>query len=134
MTPPKTFVYGTFRWPTRRIGLPPPPSYLRPGAPDIAIEVLREFGATELRGKLYVRQMSSSWVPAQIDYIRSTPWYQFFEKNQKHVVFDMDGSGPWEVLYFRNESDETGTYVAVALRYMAEVPVWVQGQRKREAS
>jgi hypothetical protein len=31
--------------------------------------------------------------------------------------FDMEGSGHWTVLHFRTESDETGIYVAVALRY-----------------
>jgi len=40
----------------------------------------------------------------------------------------MEGSGYWEVVNFRNESDETGPYVAVALKYVPQnsVPKWVQ--------
>jgi hypothetical protein len=134
MTPQKTFIYGTFRWPAKgmvplaRIGQ----SY-QPYQPDAAIEVLREFGATELRGKLYARPINnSSWTVVQMDFVRNSPWYKFYEQKSKMVLFDVEGSAPWEILYFRNESDETGTYVAVALRYLSETPVWVQGQRKRE--
>lgn len=133
MTPQNTFVYGTFRWPLTgilpfvRIG-----SKERPRESDYAIEVLREFSASELRGKLYFRPLNSNWVPVTIDKLRSTVWYKIYEQRQKDFVFDMEGSGPWEILYFRNESDETGTYLALALRHLPEPPAWVLTQRKRE--
>lgn len=125
-----TFVYGIFRWPWSN-RLPPPPA-LRPGEPESAIEILREFdGGLALRGKLYRRASTPSWVPAQMDAVLQSPWYPFFAKNPKHVVFDMEGSGAWEILYFRSESDESGVYAAVGLRLSSTVPSWVHFQRKR---
>jgi len=138
MSPQKTFVYGIIRWPTKGrtpLGLPPPPRAGDTPQADIAVEVLREFGATELRGKLYARPVNNStWFAMPPDFIKAAPWYKFFQEKPKQVVFDMEGSGPWEILYFRNESDETGTYVAIALRLLAESPPWVQFQRRQEVS
>ena len=131
--PQRPFVYGIFRWPGRnRLRLPPPPLQ-RPGEPENAIEVLREFDSgLALRGKLYLRAGSPSWVPAQMDAVLQSPWYPTFEKNPKHVVFDMEGSGVWEILYFRNESDEGGVYAAIGLRHSPTIPAWVHFQRKQQ--
>ncbi len=133
----RPFAYGTFRWPgkggsTSR-GLPPPPS-LRPGEPDIALEILREFGATELIGKIHVRQLGGAWIPAQWDLLRSSVAYQNYFRRRQHFFFDMVGSGLWEVLHFRAESEETGPYVAVALRYHSKTYPWVALQREQERS
>jgi len=135
----RPFVYGKFRSP-RSIPNPrlvPPPQYLPgvPGEPDVAIEVLREFGASELIGKIYVRTFGATpWIPAQWDLIQSTAWYQEYLLVRQHFLFDMVGSGTWEIVYFRTETDETGPYVAVALRYQPKTPNWVVQQRQRELS
>jgi hypothetical protein len=129
--PQKTFVYGTFRWPVKGKGLLPPlPS--RPGEPDIAMEILREFSAEEFVAKLYTRPLFGSWEPMKPDQLRFSHWYEWFGKIPQHFVFDMQDSGPWEVLHFRGESDETGPYVAVALRHMKNPATWIAAQRKQE--
>jgi hypothetical protein len=133
----KTFVYGTFRWPTRgKIGasLPPPPGIplMTTGPRDTALEILREFNTSELVGKIYFQVPNQPWVPARPDLVAYAPWYVHFARFHAHTYFDMDGSGLWEVLHFRNESDETGLYVAVALRYVGKTFPWVDQQRERE--
>jgi hypothetical protein len=47
-------------------------------------------------------------------------WYKRFLRDRRGLYFDMQGSGRWEVLHFRNESDESGPYVAVAARFSQE--------------
>lgn len=130
----QTFVYGTFLWPARprESGAFYALSGRQPGEPDVAIEILREFGASEFIGKLYTKQITNSWTTAPITQIQQTPWYLAFEKMPQMFVFDMQGSGPWEVLHFRAESDESGGYVAVALRQFdkGKAPAWVKTVRK----
>lgn len=135
----RPFVYGKFRSPRPSVGLVPPPHpYLPgvPGEPDIALEVLREFGASDLIGKIYVRTFGATpWVPAQWDLVQSTTWYQdYLRLHGQHFFFDMAGSGTWQVVHFRTETDETGPYVAVALQYQPKTPAWVVQQRERERS
>jgi hypothetical protein len=127
----RPFVYGTFRWPAKggTLGRLPPPPNTQPGA-DIAVEILREFGPNELIGKVYVRPFSGPWTPAQWD--RVGDWYPAYQRFPKAFVFDMAGSGVWDVLHFRSESDETGPYVAVALRYAPTVSPWIAKQREQE--
>ncbi len=114
-----TFVYGHFVWPTRRRQVPP-----RPGSEDIAVEILREYSSTELVGKLYERPDFSEWEPIAPVSVLSKPWYKWFLEapgsTSRHLYFAMEGSGYWEVVNFRNESDEMGPYVAVALKYVAQ--------------
>lgn len=118
--PHKTFVYGRFLWPEAVFkGLPPPPT--RSG-PDIAIEILREFGTSEMMGKIYSRVLADTWQPLEPNTARGWGWYVYFSRTQKQVFFDMEGSGLWEVRHFRNESDENGPYVAVALRFFTSPP------------
>jgi hypothetical protein len=133
----RPFAYGTFRWPTKgrvaSLGVRPPPPYPRPGEPDIALEILREFSVTEFIGKVYIRPPTAgAWTPAQWDRVQSSDWFQSFERFRGRYVFDMAGSGPWEVLHFRTETDETGPYIAVALRYASKPLGWVVAQRAQE--
>jgi hypothetical protein len=93
------------------------------------VEVLREFGATELRGKVYSRAVNL-WSPIQLDHVRNLDWYGAFEKSPKQFVFDMQYSGAWEVLYFRAESDEFGLYLSVAMKLLPDVPAWLAFRRK----
>ena len=105
----KRFVYGFIHG----VGELTPP----PGSPaEFAIEIVHEPSANQLVGKLYQRNLVINWVPVNAGKLETYPWYkQFQEKRQ--LQFDMDGSGAWDVLHFRVESDETGPYVAVALQY-----------------
>ena len=112
VVPNRPFVYGNFSWPGGKKTLAPPPGFRM-----FAIEILREYSPSEFLGKIYVN--GPPWVPLAQSNASKFPWYSFFSKVPKFVYFDMEGSGKWEILHFRNESDETGPYVAVALRYVS---------------
>jgi len=131
----KTFIYGTFLWPTRtRQPFSGIREFLgsRRKQPDFAAEILREFGPSELVGKLY-EQSGSDWIPAQWYVFSVSPWFDAYHKFRKYFFFDMQGSGAWNVLHFRNESDASGPYVAVAMKYNDEEPTWIQGVRQQLA-
>jgi hypothetical protein len=130
---PRTFVYGTFLWVGMSTkGLPRLPSSRIPPPPEpyktddqMAVEILREFGASELVGRLYSRIVGGEWLPVQPSMVLLFPWYETFTQRPSHVVFDLEASGPWEVLFVRRESDEQGVYIAVALRRFEKAPAWV---------
>ncbi|SRR6266566_357702 len=128
----QTFVYGNFLWLGMRNRAGGFYGEVQTGEPDVAVEILREFGASEFVGKLYLKP-SGSWTIARIAQIREMPWYRVFEDAPQMLVFDMQGSGAWEVLHFRTESDEFGGYFAIALRQFAKgkVPHWVKTARVR---
>lgn len=136
MPPSQTFFYGRFRWvfqqlkvETRKFGSPPLPS-AGSNEPDIAIEIITEYGSTELRGKLHSRNPGGNWTLIQPSMALKTDWYLAFQRSPKLFVFDMQGTGTWEVLFFRTESDSNGVYFAVALRLQPEAPPWVAKMRK----
>lgn len=115
VTPEKIFIYGTFRsekddvlWEAVAVVMG------GAGTPDIAIEILREFSPTELIGKVYTVSRSGSWAPVSQPGIQQYNWYKDFPG--KGAIFTTAGSNPWKVLFFRQESDESGPYVAVGLR------------------
>ena|ERR1700740_691080 len=111
VTPNRTFMYGYFRA-TSSI-----PLFMLMGTqqePDLAIEVLREFSATELVGKLFSKTVGSWQLMTSMGVINYT-WYKDFTSG-KAIQFIMRGSDPWDVLFFRPESDDAGPYVAVGLR------------------
>ena len=128
----KPFIYGKFGWENK----PPSKSNLPSSVPAmirniadrerVAIEVLREFSATEFVGKLYGYSGSPlTWKPLDMATVEQQSWFhryrvipkQFREKGSG-FYFVMEGtSDRWSVLYIRGESDDTGPYVAVALRY-----------------
>jgi hypothetical protein len=140
MTQQATFIYGNFRWPPgieRSVThpLPPPPeasitSLLRLGQPDIGVEILREYGASELRGKLYSWRIGG-WNPIEPSIAERQIWYLVFQKHPKNVLFEMQSTGAWEIVFFRAESDANGSYMAVTLRYLTELPPWYALTRKR---
>ena len=116
----RPFVYGQFAWSEEK---PPPiesPLAQLMGRPDnrIAIEILREFSATELIGKMYWKT-TGDWTPVDPIRVASQDWYQWNYKNPGQLYYQMEGSGKWKVLHFRNESDKSGPYVAVALNFIA---------------
>jgi hypothetical protein len=101
----RPFVYGHFsRPPADYEAL----TFLPPGSENLAVEILREFSANEFVGKLYYKSSLGDWTPLDPSKLSQYSSYSWFE---------MEGSGRWEVLHFRAESDEGGPYVAVALRY-----------------
>src|SRR5271154_2325004 len=123
VTPDRIFIYGRFKQPD----VVPLSSLLAPNplggvipsafntAADVAVEILREFSATELVGKVYARTRGGgSWAPSSQAGIREYSWYQDFPR--LGLILETEGSEPWKVLYFRQESDESGPYVAVGLR------------------
>ena len=122
----KRFVYGTIRWPTKKGPLAHPPgSGSQARANAVAIEILREYSANELLGKLYIMGAGERWTPASFAVLEQSEWYKFYlnlgpEARNATVLFhfEMEGSGRWKVLHFRAESDNTGPYVAVALQYV----------------
>jgi hypothetical protein len=117
-----TFVYGRFVWP-KKSTFPSPPGY-----DDFAVEILREYSSAELLGKLYARMdFLGEWSPLAHTKVSSYDWYKWFSDKQQHLYFAMEGSGYWEVVNFRNESDENGPYVAVGLKYrpQSSLPKWV---------
>ena len=117
-----TFVYGRFsrqrgRSPFHGSSVPPPPQ----GSDDIAIEVLREYSSEEFLGKLYARiSYSGDWAPIFLTKATSYDWYKWASEEHQPLYFAMEGSGRWKVVNFRNESDDSGPYIAVALKYKRE--------------
>lgn len=112
VTPSRTFIYGDFS------GMPKTPGSSRAvhaAQPGIAIEILREFSSTELVGKIYAKVRGGNWVPVSQPSLKDFEWYQDFSR-KKPLGFWIDMIHPWEVLYFRTESDGAGPYVAVGLR------------------
>ena len=106
VTPTRTFLYGS---------LDDPGLIGKVAGPDVAIEILREFSASELVGKVYMKGNSGNWNPVSQPAIRDYTWFKDFRKT-KQLKFWMDGSAPWKVLYFRAESDGGGPYMAVGLK------------------
>ena len=111
----RPFAYGRFvlrSVPATPLMIPPMPS-----PPSVAIEILREFSAIELVGKVYIKGPAAGWVPLDPGAVSEYEWYKGFGRKEWTVYFDMEPSGRWDVLNFRIESDERGPYVAAALKY-----------------
>jgi len=113
IAPNRTFVYGTFT-PSdvferlRRI------AEERPGVdPDIAIEVLREFSLSEFIGRVHVKGSGGNWIRLTGSSLRKYGWYKTYLRKGELKFLMQDDT--WNVKYFREESDETGPYVAAAL-------------------
>lgn len=129
----KPFIYGRFDWPAKSKSKRVPPGlpvFLRKSLDRdrIGIEILREFSATELVGKLYsIGGSQSSWTPVDVSTLEEQDWYRWYRSIPKAALtknlgrelfsFNVEGSGPWAVLYIRTESDDAGPYVAIALKY-----------------
>ena len=106
----RTFVYGDFLLSKKRLVAP----IMQP----FAIEILREFSSTELIGKLYLCS-GGSWVAATRDALANFEWYKLYRMKAppRFISFAMEGSGIWHVQNIRDESDDSGPYIAVALKF-----------------
>ena len=119
----RIFVYGHFldgRQKAERSPLPIETS-------SVAIEVLREFSATELVGKIYVLVPGRSWQVAFPTESREYDWLRKYETSRRAkggaadvLYFETREGDFWEVLYLRQESDESGPYLAAALRHQGK--------------
>ena len=113
IAPNRTFVYGTFTAKTRalrRLGQVKPEIAVEP---DIAIEVLREFSLSEFIGRVHVKGGGGNWMRLTGASLRNYDLYRTYLSQGDLKFFMQDDT--WNVKYFREESDETGPYVAVAL-------------------
>jgi hypothetical protein len=108
------FVYGKFRLPAG-VSLPGG----NPAEESVAIEVLREFSAYEFIGKVFVRR-EPEWRPLTPEAASARDWYIRFQGGAP-VFIEIQGSGRWEIAWFRFESSirNPNPYVAVALRQVA---------------
>ncbi len=107
----RTFVYGDFFFGKRSHSMPRPPA-----AQPFAVEILREFSTTGFVGKLFARA-GSSWQPSTRHGLASYQWYEAYQKSKTPLYFEMEGSGIWQVQNLREESDDSGPYMAVALKF-----------------
>ncbi len=114
LKPDRVFIYGHFTSVPSLLAT----HVILGSGPNIAIEILREFSATELVGKVYVKGSGGTWMPASQPGVLNFDWYKNFS-NKKKLYLVMQGSEPWQVLYFRPESDDTGPYVAVGLKVLS---------------
>jgi hypothetical protein len=91
--------------------------------PSVAIEILREFSALELIGKIHVLTRDRNWLPVTTSGVSQFEWYKKYQQaSRKKEEFYFEGEGPqssdvWRVLYIRQESDDQGSYMAVALKH-----------------
>lgn len=111
----RPFVYGNFNLPSHRLpgGLKPPA--VPAGYSPYAIEILREFSASEFVGKLYALTPSLQWAILRPEDATAMMWYTIARKSPHMIKFIMQGSGEWTLKSIRTETDEAGPYVAVGL-------------------
>lgn len=118
----RVFIYGEFEnegsLPT---SLTPPPRF-RDTLSPVAIEVLREFSPLELIGKIYVLVQSGSYQPLTPLGVRNYTWYKEYRMaslgdSSARFSFAVKDGDKWRVLWMRQESDDSGPYIAVALKH-----------------
>jgi hypothetical protein len=123
----RTFIYGEFLgaefFSDSAYGLAPPP---RPELATEAIEILREFSLLEFVGKIYVLTPSRNYEPVTPLGVRNYTWYRDYqmaslgkEKGKSKYYFKVKQGDIWRVLWIRQESDDAGPYMAVALQHDA---------------
>jgi hypothetical protein len=87
-----------------------------------AIEILREFSPLELIGKVYVLTQNRNYQPVSPMALRDYTWYKDYQKSSlggatAKFHFKVKDGDLWQVLWIRQESDDSGPYIAVALRH-----------------
>jgi len=85
-----------------------------------AIEILREPSVLELIGKVYVLTSARNYQPVTPLGVRNFTWYTNYQDavtKQKKFYFKAKDGDLWLVPWMRLESDETGSYIAVALKH-----------------
>jgi|ERR1700674_3441683 len=97
--------------------LPPPPET---GLSTEAIEILREPSVLELIGKVYVLTSSRNYEPVTPLGVLNFEWYKKYRSATQHraqFYFSAKNGDLWHVPWMRQESDDAGSYIAVALKH-----------------
>jgi hypothetical protein len=120
----RIFIYGNFVDEAERSSSGRARRILGGNQPGVAIEILREFSALEMIGKIYVLTRAQNWAPVTPLGVSQFEWYKTYQQalRKKEAFFFEEGaetSDVWRVLYIRQESDEVSSYMAVALRHDA---------------
>ena len=116
----RVFIYGHFAIGGGAFGslgrINPPPDTLAPQA----IEILREPSVLELIGKVYVLTASRNYQPVTPFGVSSFSWYTDFQSASKRgepFYFKAERGDSWHVKWMRQESDESGPYIAIGLKH-----------------
>lgn len=113
----RVFIYGEFQSGN-------PPSFLTLGRPGEvateAIEILREFSPNELIGKIYVLTQDGSYLPVSPYGVRNYVWYKDYQeaaRRKQPTRFVARAGDDWQVQWIRQESDDSGPYIAAGLKH-----------------
>src|SRR5271170_5906017 len=125
----RIFIYGKF---LNQREIEPPPLWLgqtltaiglphiEPELSPVAIEILREPSVLELIGKVYALTSSRNYHPVTPLGVRNFDWYREYESgsaNKEGFYFKAKQGDLWRVPWMRQESDDAGAYIAVALKH-----------------
>lgn len=126
----RVFIYGRFlsqqeAFPSILPGILPSPLFGTPINPEAelsteAVEILREPSILELVGKIYALTSGRNYQPVTSLGVRNYMWYQRYQHataNGEKFYFKVKDGDLWLVAWMRLESDETGSYIAVALKH-----------------
>src|SRR5260370_17270170 len=116
----RVFIYGEFRGG----GIPTSVMNRVVGRPNDlateAIEILREFSPNELIGKIYVLTQDRNYLPVTPYGVGNYTWYKEYKDaaaKKETIRFAAKGGDSWQVLWMRQESDDSGPYIAAALKH-----------------
>ena len=110
VSPPLVFGTPLFR-------NPPPPTL---GLATEAIEILREPSVLEVIGKIYVLTSNRNYQPVTPLGVRNFDWYREYQtasQTKDKFFFKVKDGDLWHVPWIRQESDESGAYIAVGLKH-----------------
>lgn len=123
----RVFIYGTFVQDEQNLlpflsslgsmTAPPPPT---PLLPPEAIEILREPSITQLIGKLYHLTPARNYQPVTPFGIGNFTWFAEIRsalKENRKYFFEAAQGDKWLVRWLRQESDDAGSYMAIALEH-----------------
>jgi hypothetical protein len=85
-----------------------------------AIEILREPSVLEVIGKIYVLTSNRNYQPVTPLGVRNFNWYREYQtasRTKDKFFFKAKEGDLWHVPWMRQESDESGAYIAVGLKH-----------------
>jgi hypothetical protein len=118
----RVFIYGRFLSESDYAGiygiLPPPLAVL----PPFALEILREPSLSEVIGKVYAFVSSTrNYLPVTPYGVSNYSWYKELvlpsSQKQEKLFFDVQNGDKWLVRWVRQESDDSGQYIAAGLQH-----------------
>jgi hypothetical protein len=114
----RVFIYGEFRYGIS--ALIPALLGQRGDVATEAIEILREFSPSELIGRVYVLTPGGNYLPVSPYGVTNYDWYKAYQdaaRESRKIRFKAKAGDSWDVLWIRQESDDSGPYIAVALKH-----------------